>query len=374
MEAEMNSTTLETFWGKQLSSKNKTYEWNGEEEEEEGLDSTLEIRGACLGVNAKANERNVVTLTAEDESGEEVKHVILSMRLETNEQTSLILAVQPPVKLELVQGSGPVHIVGQMTTVLTDDISSDEDDDDESKESSSAGNVTGKNVQKKRPGEFITQKPAKMAKLQNNNKDKEEEEEDDDDDDEDSEQDVEEDTSMDVSTSPEKVVKNIKKSTKKQVNEVEDDDDEEESDEDEEDSDEEDSDEESGDDDNEKEVKPKAIKFTTPVNIGGKKNNNKFNTPQPGKPLKPSIKTPQSAQMKVTKGDKKNTPKNISKNTPKNSPKGLASIDDIKQKLLKSPNIPKKLEKFNNYMTSTYKITDNSVKKQMWEFVQKNRK
>ena len=41
---------------------------------------------ACLGVSAKVNERNVVALTTEDGEGEEMKHVIVSLRLEKNEQ------------------------------------------------------------------------------------------------------------------------------------------------------------------------------------------------------------------------------------------------------------------------------------------------
>lgn len=41
---------------------------------------------ACLGKKAKAGERNIVELTAEDENGEEVSHSILSLTVGVTEQ------------------------------------------------------------------------------------------------------------------------------------------------------------------------------------------------------------------------------------------------------------------------------------------------
>lgn len=129
MEAMDQSTSVEMFWGinililckeknvlpfaflwfsgTKLSSKSKVYEYNGESDEEEGIDTVVELRGvfylqfnknylnyqfffsqACLGAEAK-NERNIVNLTAEMD-GENVTHSILSMRLEKNEQVITI--------------------------------------------------------------------------------------------------------------------------------------------------------------------------------------------------------------------------------------------------------------------------------------------
>lgn len=48
---------------------------------------------ACLGVDAKEKERNVVQLTTENEEGEMVTHTILSMRLGVNEQVSVCRAL-----------------------------------------------------------------------------------------------------------------------------------------------------------------------------------------------------------------------------------------------------------------------------------------
>ena len=84
------------------------FEWTEDEQEEEDLESILELRQvfltlevaaglvscllyspqACLGVDAKPKERNVVQVTTENEGGVTVTHTILSMRLGVNEQVS----------------------------------------------------------------------------------------------------------------------------------------------------------------------------------------------------------------------------------------------------------------------------------------------
>ena len=48
---------------------------------------------ACLGADAKDEERNVVQITAENDEGESVKHTILSLRVGGTEQVNRIVLV-----------------------------------------------------------------------------------------------------------------------------------------------------------------------------------------------------------------------------------------------------------------------------------------
>ena len=47
---------------------------------------------------------------------------------------------------------------------------------------------------------------------------------------------------------------------------------------------------------------------------------------------------------------------------------------DLKKKLLASPNLPKKYEKFANLMKNAHKVADEKEIKGAWEFIQKSRK
>jgi len=40
---------------------------------------------------------------------------------------------------------------------------------------------------------------------------------------------------------------------------------------------------------------------------------------------------------------------------------GAPSLEEVKQKLLKISNLPKKMEKFNNFVSHSFKVTDDSV-------------
>uniref|UniRef100_A0A1X7T2G0 Nucleoplasmin core domain-containing protein n=1 Tax=Amphimedon queenslandica TaxID=400682 RepID=A0A1X7T2G0_AMPQE len=132
----MDTAKMETFWGKTLSSKNKVFEF--EEEEEEGLETTIQLRGACLGYadNMNPKERNIIAVTVENEDDEEERFVIASLRLDGVEQVSLSLSIQPPAKFELIKGSGPVHLTGAMTTEMSMSDYEDDSDDEEEQEAS----------------------------------------------------------------------------------------------------------------------------------------------------------------------------------------------------------------------------------------------
>ena len=50
------------------------------------------------------------------------------------------------------------------------------------------------------------------------------------------------------------------------------------------------------------------------------------------------------------------------------------NLNDLKKKLLASPSLPKKYEKFVNLMKNAHKVTDEKEIKTTWEFLQKNKK
>jgi len=89
-----------------------------------------------------------------------------------------------------------------------------------------------------------------------------------------------------------------------------------------------------------------------------------------GTPAKPTPKGKPSANKEnatpKAKGDKDVPKKNTT--TPKKTP------EELKTFLLKSPNLPKKYEKFSNFLKNNMKVTDAKSQKELWEFVQKNKK
>jgi len=182
---------------------------------------------------------------------------------------------------------------------------------------------------------------------------KEEEEEDEDDDDDDDDEDMEDDDDDDDEDD-------------------EDDEDEDDIDMDDIDSDDMDSDDEDDEDDSEDEEEEeeaaKPVK-KQPAKVNGvplKKDAGK--QPPKAKPTanKENVNTANKVATPKAK-NMKDTPKKDSA-TPKKTP------DELKTFLLKSPNLPKKFEKFTNFLKNNVKVTDAKVQKEMWEFVQKNKK
>ncbi|RMX57661.1 hypothetical protein pdam_00005019 [Pocillopora damicornis] len=51
----------------------------------------------------------------------------------------------------------------------------------------------------------------------------------------------------------------------------------------------------------------------------------------------------------------------------------VLSMDKIKEKLLKTPNLPKKVEKFKNYLKHSYKITDEAESTKLWDWLKENK-
>lgn len=310
--------SVEDFWGVELSSKKKKVSWpsDPDDEVEDDLEKTLELRQACLGAKAKEGERNVVQLTAEDEEGQDVTHTILSMRVGGAEQTQLFLTLQPPVTFELVSGNGPVHIIGTLNQtllpLLTDDESSEEEEEERNKKALISPEVKGKTApSKKRPAPSPAQKPAKVPKLAAKEEDSEEDsdEEDSELDEEDSDEEDSEGEDMDTELAAALREAQAAKSKAKQVMGVRTEDSDESEEEDE--SDEEDEDEEESDESEDEQPpakkpqvngKPKS-KQAKPASKT-EKGKQQAKTPQP---IKPSSKTvaPKGSQSAPT------TPKTI---------------------------------------------------------------
>jgi len=92
------------------------------------------------------------------------------------------------------------------------------------------------------------------------------------------------------------------------------------------------------------------------------------------KPVENGVKTPAKGKENVngTKTPKgKENVKTPAKGTPGQPKKTPA---ELKQFLLKSPNLPKTYDKFVNLMKNNMKVTDGNQTKELWDFVQKNKK
>lgn len=48
-------------------------------------------------------------------------------------------------------------------------------------------------------------------------------------------------------------------------------------------------------------------------------------------------------------------------------------MEKIKEKLLKTPNLPRKVDKFKNYMKHSHKVTDEAELTKLWDWVKANK-
>ena len=396
----MAQNASEQFFGIELSNKVKEFEWNGPDETEDDVETKLQILQACLGANAKDGERNIVDVTVTDADGEEATHTILSMARGQTEMARMDLGFVEKVKFKLAKGNGPVHLCGSLLRAYSPFSDDDEDESDDEdipelvmpKKKADADEKPGIKDEKKQPQvgkkdvSELTNKPGvkkysimadeagKKSKDQKANVEEDEDEtseEDDEDeailkgkgllDDEASED--EEDDDEDMSDEGDELDSD---------EELDEDDDEDDDDDDDDDEDISDEDEES--EEEEKLEPPKAKKPKVVANghkddkgksPGKKQEAKKVETPK-NQPVANS-KTPKSADKKTPKGEKKD---GKDAKTPKSAP----SIDEVKTKLLKSPNLPKTAEKFKNFMKNAHKLTDEKEVQGIWEWLQKNKK
>ena len=372
----MAQVTAEAFFGIELNSKNKEYEWKEPDETEDDVEAKLQISHACLGANAKDGDRNIVEVTTTDFNGKEVTHTILSLKLGQADMARMDLGFIEKVKFKLAKGNGPVHLCGSLLHAqLPSSDLDDETDDEEIPElvkpikKADAEEKPGKKDEKKplqpekKSSSELASKPAAKASLVVASKSKEVKgsiEEDDESSEEDDKGILDDEASEDDDEEEEEM------SEEGDELDSEDDLDDEEDDDDMSDEDEESEEEE--------QIEPPKSKKAKIVANGhkddkGKSTGKKQETKTAGTPKKQPeavSKTP-AADKKTPKAEKKDG-KNVK------TPKTPQSIEEVKSKLLKSPNLPKTAEKFKNFMKSAHKLTDEKEVQGIWDWLQQNKK
>lgn len=332
----MANDAHEEFWGCTLAKAKKEYTWNPTETEDD-VEHKLQVTSACLGPKAKDGERNLIELTTEDDDGRKITCAMVSLRAGGKECLHLELGFNNPTKFTLKEGNGPISLCGvhlQAVPIDFDEEDSESEDDEdipnlvEPKEKK----VTEKKSPVKRALEESKKqdKPAaKKKKVIPESEDDEEDEEEEEDEEDEGEEDSEDEEMPSLLDG-----------------EAEEDDEEESEDEDEPEGDDVDSEEEDDEDEESEEEE-------TPVKKSNKKLTNGHTPKVNGKPEKAGKKAVPT------------TPKSAG---PKKTP------EEIKAMLVKSPNLPKKFDKFANYMKNNMKITDGKSQKEFWEYIQKNKK
>jgi len=407
-----NVDTNEEFWGITLTGDRKVHTWNPAEAEED-VEHKIQVTQACLGQKAKEGERNVIEVTTEDEDGKKISCAIVSLRVGFAECMHLELGFTNPVKFMLKEGNGPISLCGIHLSALPLDLDNDEmessDDGDEEEvpqlvkggnskakiEESSDDKIDDKKVEtaqaeikeslpavaavvekkeveststkkrvlqkeeekeevspKKKKEEPMKEESRKEEKKVESKKEEDEdgdndEEEDDDDDEEDEEDDMDD---IDMDALDEEDMEGL---DSEDMDSDDDDDDED--------------DEEEDDEEEESEEETPKLKKKPPPKVNGippKKSNTPASKPaQQSKPLA----NKENVNTKIA------TPKANSKDTPK-APTPKRTPEELKTFLLKSPNLPKKYEKFSNFLKNNMKVTDAKSQKELWEYVQKNKK
>lgn len=105
--------SYEYFYGVTLSSTHQSETWDPEAKAEYSRSNKLLIRQALLGPDAKNDELNVVQVEAMSLQ-ESIKMPVAVLKV--GEQRHVRLDIEfpdAPVTFTLIQGSGPVHLIGQ---------------------------------------------------------------------------------------------------------------------------------------------------------------------------------------------------------------------------------------------------------------------
>jgi len=428
-----NVDTHEEFWGITLSGDQKIHAWNPANDEQE-IEHKIQVTQACLGSKAKDGERNVVEVTTEDDNGRKISCAVVSLRVGFIECIHLELGFTNAVKFALKEGSGPLSLCGVHLMALPLDLS-DEDSSSKGeemipqlvethaktlKDAEAVEEVVMKKskkrvasdekeavVAKKKKGSVEKEDPVvvvvdgskkgkKKVAVIESDEDVEGEEVDDEDDEGDDEavQEL-------VLTEAKEDNDTVSESGDEEPefgddidSEDDDGDDDDDSDDDDDDmadflvedgmeTDEDDDDDGEGDDEDEddddedseesEEEAPQQVKPKQSVKTNGVKNEQEKSkaavTPAKGKikPTKPQ-KGKENSKVNSTPTAKEDKTKEKKSSTPKRTPEELRTL------LLKSPNLPKKYEKFANFMKNNMKVADVRSQKELWEFVQKNKK
>jgi len=162
----------EYFWAAVLDSKTKVIEWNPEkdfpkDEKEDGMPiprHSLMIKQAILSHEAAEGEVAVIEAEAMGYAQAEIKTLIAVMVQGKDHQRSLDLVFHDaPVKLRLVKGSGPIHLVGAHGVAYRY-MGEDDEDDDEGEDEEEEEDGEEEEEDSKPPSKKVkSEEPAKKA-------------------------------------------------------------------------------------------------------------------------------------------------------------------------------------------------------------------
>ena len=111
-----------------LSKDKKELTWDPLVDSEDDVEHKLQLSTACLGHKAKENERNLVEVTTEDDSGNRITCPVVSLRSGGTECLHLDLGFHNKTKFTLKEGNGPLALCGVHLQALPLDF----DEEDES--------------------------------------------------------------------------------------------------------------------------------------------------------------------------------------------------------------------------------------------------
>lgn len=396
----MNNIISQDFWCATLTKENPECKWQQLDEE---VTHHLMIEQAVLGLNCK--ERCMIEATARTADGTEKSCMICHLIPSSVPNCQLTLSFKQ-VSLRLAAGDGPVYLTGTHSQEVegADEFSDEEGEDapallnteaeegeEEEEESSDEEEIDEdkmleelaaaqanklKTFMKKDkkgklapPGpqskkvEAAVEAPKPAAKKVEEKKEEEKmvEEKKEDvvvkQDVEMEESDEEEDSSEeedDDEEEEENAEGKVEEKAPAEEEEDEDDDDDDDDDDNEVESDDDEEEEEDDEDDDEEESEEESDEEEEEPAPVTKKRKTEAATPVPVKA---------NGKPAATKPSKK-----------PQTPIAKPNLNELKKKLLASPSLPKKYEKFVNLMKNAHKVTDDKEIKSTWEFVQKNKK
>jgi len=413
----MNNIISQDFWCATLTKDKPECKWPDTDQLDEDVTHHLMVEKAVLGLNAK--ETCMVQATSKTVTGGEMSTMICQLIPKHVPNDSLTLSFKQVV-LKLASGDGPVYLTGTHSQEVEDmeegsgdegdlpipqlvqgeaeedseEDESEEEDEEEvdedkmmvelaaaqqnklkdfmskkkaKKDLAPAGPASKKEAPAKKEAAPAAKKEAAEAKAEAPAAVKPavkpaevemKEEESDDDEEEDSDEDEEDDDDDEVSSDAADLP-------------GEEDDDEEE----EEDDSEEDDDAESEEESDEEPVPATKKRKTDAAPVAVKSNGKPVTKPQTATPKSKKGDKPVKGQTpaKAQSPAKAQTPAKAQSPAKAQTP-AKPSVEELKKKLLASPSLPKKFDKFSNLMKNAHKVTDEKEIKKTWEFLQKNRK
>ncbi|XP_077992817.1 uncharacterized protein LOC144446850 [Glandiceps talaboti] len=393
----------EYFWGAELREGKTIVKWSPESESaDDDLRQLLEVQQAVLGGKAVKGQRNIVEVTTKGYKDTLIKQPVLSLELGKENQCHLSLSFRPPVTFKLTAGSGPVYLAGRHLMEVElggiddsyfeeaedeeeeeeeeeeEDEDEDEEEEEEEKESGASPDLP---KSRKRQAATPVEKAKKVAKL-DLSKTPEEDDEDDDDEEEDDSEEESDDSDSDLT---EEMKKRLFDDEAMEEDDEDDDTyDEEDSDDSDDEDDDDDEDDEEGDSDDwedadsdeEEEETPQKKNTQKQVNGDASKAKVKTSVTKKEEKNKPTPKQVKGSSKKVEQSKptpKSDKGKDKAKPTPNaKTPKPkFTSIDDIKTDISKSPALPKKEGRFENWVRNKYKVDDKQKIKELWTWHQK---